>query len=111
MAAEGPDGRGSRKGWRTMKITTHRGAILAVALAFLAGCASSRKQDTVAPGSNDLLELLTGFGESLSKRNFQKAVSYMVPEERTLLVDPDGRVPEDKQKMLLALPLQKLIKH
>jgi hypothetical protein len=54
--------------------------------------------------------LLTGFGESLSKRNYAKAVDYMVPEEKAMMME-GGSVPADKQKMLLALPLQKLIRH
>jgi hypothetical protein len=77
----------------------------------LVACSSTRKDSAPAPGSDDLLELLTGFGESISKRNFTKAVSYMVPEERSLMIESDGKVPEDKQKMLMALPLQRLIRH
>jgi hypothetical protein len=84
---------------------------LAAALGMLVACASSKKEDvSQAPRSDDLLELLTGFGESLSKRNFSKAVDFMVPEEKALLVE-GGSVPPEKQKMLLALPLQKLIRH
>lgn len=85
---------------------------LAVVVGLLMACASSSsKRDTVqAPRSDDLLELLTGFGESLSKRNFARAVDYMVPEEKALMLE-GGSVPVEKQKMLLALPLQKLIRH
>jgi hypothetical protein len=85
---------------------------LAAAMALLMGCASSssNKEASQAPRSDDLLELLTGFGESLSKRNFTKAVDYMVPEEKALMLE-NGSVPPEKQKMLLALPLQKLIRH
>lgn len=85
---------------------------LAVVVGLLMGCASSSsKRDAVqAPRSDDLLELLTGFGESLSKRNFARAVDYMVPEEKALMLE-GGSVPVEKQKMLLALPLQKLIRH
>ncbi|MDQ3002774.1 MAG: hypothetical protein M3Y08_16120 [Fibrobacterota bacterium] len=85
---------------------------LAVVVGLLMACASSSsKRDAVqAPRSDDLLELLTGFGESLSKRNFARAVDYMVPEEKALMLE-GGSVPVEKQKMLLALPLQKLIRH
>jgi hypothetical protein len=78
----------------------------------LTACASSASKRDVAqaPRSDDLLELLTGFGESLSKRNFARAVDYMVPEEKALMME-GGSVPVEKQKMLLALPLQKLIRH
>ena len=77
---------------------------------FVACSSTSNKEVSKAPHSDDLLELLTGFGESLSKRNFVKAVDYMVPEEKALMME-NGVVPTDKQKMLLALPLQKLIRH
>lgn len=73
-------------------------------------CAGSNKEVAQAPRSDDLLELLTGFGESLSKRNFTMAVDYLVPEEKALLLE-GGSVPPEKQKMLMALPLQKLIRH
>lgn len=73
-------------------------------------CATSNKEAAQAPRSDDLLELLTGFGESLSKRNFTKAVDYMVPEEKALMLE-GGVVPPEKQKMLMALPLQRLIRH
>jgi hypothetical protein len=76
----------------------------------LMACAPTKKDTAQAPRSDDLLELLTGFGESLSKRNFNRAVDYMVPEEKALMME-SGSVPTDKQKMLLALPLQKLIRH
>jgi hypothetical protein len=79
-------------------------------MGLLMACSSSRKDVAQAPRSNDLLELLTGFGESLSKRNFAKAVDYMVPEEKALMME-GGIVPPDKQKMLLALRLQTLIRH
>ncbi|MEO6094500.1 MAG: hypothetical protein ABIW76_02080 [Fibrobacteria bacterium] len=74
-------------------------------------CSSTNKDvATQAPRSDDILELLTGFGESLSKRDFNKAVDFMVPEEKALMME-GGKVPTDKQKMLMALPLQKLIRH
>lgn len=73
-------------------------------------CAPTKKDTAQATRSDDLLELLTGFGESLSKRNFARAVDYMVPEEKALMME-GGSVPSEKQKMLLALPLQKLIRH
>jgi len=79
-------------------------------MGLLMACSSTNKDVAKAPRSDDLLELLTGFGESLSKRNFAKAVDYMVPEEKALMME-NGSVPADKQKMLLALPLQKLIRH
>jgi hypothetical protein len=82
---------------------------LAAALGMLVACASSNKEAAQAPRSDDLLELLTGFGESLSKRNFTKAVDYMVPEEKALLLE-GGSVPPEKQKLLMALPLQRLIR-
>jgi hypothetical protein len=75
------------------------------------GCASTSKNESdKAPASDDLLELLTGFGESISKRNYLKAVDFMVPEEKAMMIE-GGVVPEQKQKMLSALPLQKLIRH
>jgi hypothetical protein len=79
-------------------------------MGLLMACSSTKKDVAQAPRSNDLLELLTGFGESLSKRNFAKAVDYMVPEEKALMME-GGSVPADKQKMLLALRLQTLIRH
>jgi hypothetical protein len=83
---------------------------LAAALGILVACASSNKNEAAqAPRSDDLLELLTGFGESLSKRNFTKAVDYMVPEEKALMLE-GGSVPPEKQKLLMALPLQRLIR-
>ncbi len=83
---------------------------LAAAMGMLMACASSNKEAAQAPRSDDLLELLTGFGESLSKRNFTKAVDYMVPEEKALLLE-GGSVPPEKQKLLVALPLQRLIRN
>ena len=77
----------------------------------LAACSSTNRDNSPAPASNDLLELLTGFGESISKRNFDKAISYMVPEERALMVDSDKKIPEQTQKALMALPLQRLIRN
>lgn len=82
----------------------------AAAMGLLVACAGSNKEAAQAPRSDDLLELLTGFGESLSKRNYTMAVDYLVPEEKALLME-GGSVPPEKQKMLLALPLQKLIRH
>jgi hypothetical protein len=83
---------------------------LAAALGILVACASSNNKEAAqAPRSDDLLELLTGFGESLSKRNFTRAVDYMVPEEKALLME-GGSVPPEKQKLLMALPLQRLIR-
>lgn len=83
---------------------------LVATVALLMACASSKKETAQAPESNDLLELLTGFGESLSKRNFTKAVDFMVPQEKALMMEGSS-VPPEKQKMLMALPLQKLIRH
>lgn len=91
-----------------ISITPRLGLIAAVSL--LMACASSRKEAEVVPETDDLLELLTGFGESISKRNFEHAVEFMVPEERALLLE-GGTVPTEKQRMLMALPLQKLIRH
>jgi hypothetical protein len=79
-------------------------------MGLLMACSSTKKDVAEAPRSDDLLELLTGFGESLSKRNFARAVDFMVPEEKALMME-SGTVPAEKQKMLLALPLQKLIRH
>jgi hypothetical protein len=79
-------------------------------MGLLMACSTTKTDVAQAPRSDDLLELLTGFGESLSKRNFAKAVDYMVPEEKALMME-NGSVPPEKQKMLLALPLQKLIRH
>ena len=79
-------------------------------MGFFMACAPTRNDTTKAPMSNDLLESLTGFGESLSKRNYLKAVDYMVPEEKAMMLE-NGTVPPDKQKMLLALPLQRLIRN
>ena len=80
------------------------------ALGTLLACATSNKEVSQAPRSDDLLELLTGFGESLSKRNFNAAVDYLVPQEKALLME-GGSVPPEKQKMMMALPLQRLIRH
>jgi hypothetical protein len=91
-----------------MFVTPRLGLIAVVSL--LMACASGRKETSAVPETDDLLELLTGFGESLSKRNFERAVEYLVPEERALMLE-GGSVPADKQRMLMALPLQKLIRH
>ncbi len=86
-------------------------AITALSLTtlFLA-CSTTRKDNAPPPGSNDILDLLTGFGESVSKRDFVKAVGYLTPSERALMLDAGGQVPEDKQKALTALPLARLIR-
>lgn len=84
--------------------------LVAIVTLLMACASSSRKETGQAPESDDLLELLTGFGESLSRRNFTKAVDYMVPEEKALMME-GSTVPADKQRMLVALPLQKLIRH
>src|SRR5690606_5951951 len=63
-----------------------------------------------APMSDELLELLTGFGESISKRNFNMAVDYMAPEEKAVMME-SGSVPSEKQRRLMALRLQTLIRH
>jgi hypothetical protein len=91
-----------------MFVTPRLGLVAVVSL--LMACASGRKETSEVPETDDLLELLTGFGESLSKRNFERAVEYMVPEERALMLE-GGTVPSEKQRMLMALPLQKLIRH
>lgn len=93
-----------------MKALSRSRVSLAAMVGLLMACAPTKKDTAQAPRSDDLLELLTGFGESLSKRNFTRAVDYMVPEEKALMME-GGSVPSDKQKMLLALPLQKLIRH
>ncbi len=82
-------------------------AVISIAI----GCSSTSQIHPKIPKTDDLLELLTGFGESLSKKNFTLAAEYLTPEDRNLLMDSEGNVPEDKQKLLLALPLQKLIRH
>ncbi|MDB5104780.1 MAG: hypothetical protein JWP91_2469 [Fibrobacteres bacterium] len=79
-------------------------------MGLLMACSSTKKDVAQAPRSDDLLELLTGFGESLSKRNFAKAVDYMVPEEKALMME-SGSVPTEKQRQLLALRLATLIRH
>lgn len=86
-------------------------AVTAVSLAtlFLA-CSSTHKDNSPPPGSNDILDLLTGFGESVSKRDFVKAVGYLTPSERALMLNANGQVPEDKQKALAALHLSRLIR-
>ncbi|MDB5049221.1 MAG: hypothetical protein JWO30_2292 [Fibrobacteres bacterium] len=101
---------GCQKGSIFMKTLSSSRICLAAVMGLLMACSSTKKDVAQAPRSNDLLELLTGFGESLSKRNFAKAVDYMVPEEKALMME-GGSVPTDKQKMLLALRLQTLIRH
>lgn len=91
------------------KFSSPRVCLVAV-MGLLMACATTNKDVAKAPASDDLLELLTGFGESISKRNYAKAVDYMVPEEKAMMME-NGSVPPEKQKMLLALPLQKLIRH
>lgn len=91
------------------KFSSPRVCLVAV-MGLLMACATTNKDVAKAPASDDLLELLTGFGESISKRNYTKAVDYMVPEEKSMMME-NGRVPAEKQKMLSALPLQKLIRH
>jgi hypothetical protein len=92
------------------KLSSPRVCLVAIMGILMACSSTSNREATKAPASDDLLELLTGFGESLSKRNYVKAVDYMVPEEKAMMME-GGAVPTDKQKMLLALPLQKLIRH
>ena len=87
---------------------------------FLVGCSSTQRDVAIegedkyvsAPvkGSNDFLELLTGFGESISRRDFDRAVAHLIPFERALILDANGNVPEAKKKDLMALPLHKLIR-
>ena len=72
-------------------------------------CSSSRRANEV-PKSDDLLELLTGFGEAISQRNFQKAVQFLTEEERYRITGGQKEVPEEMQQRLMALPLQKLIR-
>jgi len=91
------------------KLSIPRLALVAF-MGLIMACSSTHQEAAKAPSSDDLLELLTGFGESISKRNFAKAVDYMVPEEKAMMME-NGVVPPEKQKMLLALPLQKLIRH
>jgi hypothetical protein len=98
------------------------GLFLSLAIFLVTGCASTQKEEAAvegeeaqvaeAPvkGSSDILELLTGFGESVSRRNFDRAVAYLVPEERAKILDANGKVPENRQKDLMALPLQRLIR-
>ncbi len=87
-----------------------------LAAALLFGCASGKKEEDAGnkspaiAASNDILELLTGFGESVSKKDFTRAVEYLVPRERALMRDASGHIPEDKQKALMALSLQRLIR-
>jgi hypothetical protein len=104
------NGRGGGRGIGFMKTFSRSRVCLATVMGLLMACSTTKNDAAQAPRSDDLLELLTGFGESLSKRNFVKAVDYMVPEEKALMME-NGSVPAEKQKMLLALPLQKLIRH
>jgi hypothetical protein len=86
-------------------------AVLAAGLLFSACASSGGRETSAAPpvtGSDDILDLLTGFGESISKRNFNRAVQYLVPEDRARILNPQDQVPEDMQKALMALPLQRL---
>jgi hypothetical protein len=85
-------------------------SLTAATFCLLMACSSSRKESNVPQGSNDILDLLTGFGESVSKRDYNKAVGYLVPEERAQLTDSRGQVPEDKQKALSSLRLARLIR-
>jgi hypothetical protein len=85
-------------------------SLTAAAFCLLTACSSSRKDPNVPQGSTDILDLLTGFGESVSKRDYNKAVGYLVPEERAQLTDSRGQVPEDKQKALSSLRLARLIR-
>ncbi len=85
-------------------------SLATAALCLLSACSSTRKDSTPPPGSNDILDLLTGFGESVSKRDYSKAVGYLVPEERAQLIDSRGQVPEEKQKALSSLRLARLIR-
>lgn len=93
-----------------MKLDSKIRVCLALSVGLLMACSSTKKDVSQAPTSDDLLELLTGFGESISKRNFNMAVDYMVPEEKALMLE-GGSVPSEKQKMLMALRLQTLIRH
>ncbi len=89
-------------------------ATLITTVLLLWGCASNKDKNDAAAlqvkGSNDILDLLTGFGESVSRRNFERAVQYLVPEDRAKILDAQGHVPEDKQRAMTALSLQRLIR-
>jgi hypothetical protein len=106
----------AKRGSLKMKTTTRPSTSLAsLALSLLLSmlllaCASKPKDTGTPSGSNDILDLLTGFGESISKRDYVKAVGYMTPSERSLMLDGSGQVPEDKQKALAALRLSRLIR-
>lgn len=104
------NGLGVGKGSNAMKKVSGYRVCLAAAMGLLMACSTTKKDVAQAPRSDDLLELLTGFGESLSKRNFEKAVDFMVPEEKALMMEGSS-VPDEKQKMLLALRLSTLIRH
>ncbi len=81
--------------------------------ASLLACASNRgstAQSNMPPQNDDLLTLLTGFGESISKKDFLYAVNHLTPNEREQILDARGQVPEEKQNQLQALELQRLIR-
>jgi hypothetical protein len=85
-------------------------SLATASVCLLTACSSTRKDSSPPTGSNDILDLLTGFGESVSKRDYSKAVGYLVPEERAQLIDSRGQVPEEKQKALSSLRLARLIR-
>ncbi len=79
----------------------------------LLACASNQQsvtQPNMPAKSDDILTLLTGFGESLSKRDFVFAVNHLTPKEREQILDARGQVPEAKRQQLAALNLQRLIR-
>jgi|GEM_PF-2302652 len=84
--------------------------VLLALTAFFMACSSSRKENAPNPGSNDILDLLTGFGESISKRDFKQAVGYLTPSERSMILDANGEVPPGKQDALASLRLARLIR-
>jgi hypothetical protein len=86
-------------------------SLIVVSLGLLGtGCSTTKKDPNQPQPSDDILELLTGFGESISQRDYQRAVGYLTPEDRSLILNANGKVPEDKQRALSALPLQRLIR-
>ena len=87
---------------------------------FLVGCSSTQREAAIegektrvsipVKGSGDFMELLTGFGEAISHRDFDRAVAHLIPFERALILDANGNVPASRKKDLMALPLHKLIR-
>lgn len=82
-----------------------------LSLFLVCSCSGSRNSGDGEPLDRDkerLIDALTMFVESVQGDRFDKAMSYLTPEERSKLTGPSGQVPATVQKQLKALRLSTL---